>query len=240
MTIMNPPVLDLLRQRRESLGVDSLAEALADRPSLLRNGALIAAATVGTVLGALALVFVSHQVVKARMGELVQYEGEANALRAELQGRQARVQALVDANRRLADRLTNVRTSSALLSELQLRTPEGVQLLSAAAGEEKLVIRGRADDPLAFARINAMQLDLKRSPFLIGDQLVIDKLERENEATTPEDPRRRRGLPPPVVFSITAPFARLQPQQLLEVMRSLGAEGMVKRLQLVQSEGLMP
>jgi type IV pilus assembly protein PilN len=240
MTIMNPPVLDLLRQRRESLGVDSLAEALADRPSLLRNGALIAAATVGTVLGALALVFVSHQVVKARMGELVQYEGEANALRAELQGRQARVQALVDANRRLADRLTNVRTSSALLSELQLRTPEGVQLLSAAAGEEKLVIRGRADDPLAFARINAMQLDLKRSPFLIGDQVVIDKLERENEATTPEDPRRRRGLPPPVVFSITAPFARLQPQQLLEVMRSLGAEGMVKRLQLVQSEGLMP
>jgi type IV pilus assembly protein PilN len=246
MTIINPPVLDLLRQRRESLGVDSLAEALADRPSLLRNGALIAAATVGTVLGALALVFVSHQVVKARMGELVQYEGEANALRAELQGRQARVQALVDANRRLADRLTNVRTSSALLSELQLRTPEGVQLLSAsagvsaAAGEEKLVIRGRADDPLAFARINAMQLDLKRSPFLIGDQVVIDKLERQNEATTPEDPRRRRGLPPPVVFSITAPFARLQPQQLLEVMRSLGAEGMVKRLQLVQSEGLMP
>jgi len=240
MTIMNPPVLDLLRQRRESLGVDSLAEALADRPSLLRNGALIAAATVGTVLGALALVFVSHQVVKARMGELVKYEGEANALRAELQGRQARVQALVEANRRLADRLTNVRTSSALLSELQLRTPEGVQLLSAAAGEEKLVIRGRADDPLAFARINAMQLDLKRSPFLIGDRVVIDKLERENEATTPEDPRRRRGLPPPVVFSITAPFARLQPQQLLEVMRSLGAEGMVKRLQLVQSEGLMP
>jgi hypothetical protein len=95
MTIMNPPVLDLLRQRRESLGVDSLAEALADRPSLLRNGALIAAATVGTVLGALALVFVSHQVVKARMGELVQYEGEANALRADLQARQARVQALL-------------------------------------------------------------------------------------------------------------------------------------------------
>ena len=60
MTIINPPVLDLLRQRRESLGVDSLAEALADRPSLLRKGALIAAATVGTVLGALALVFVSH------------------------------------------------------------------------------------------------------------------------------------------------------------------------------------
>jgi len=240
MTIINPPVLDLLRQRRESLGVDSLAEALADRPSLLRKGALIAAATVGTVLGALALVFVSHQVVKARMGELVQYEGEANALRAELQGRQARVQALVEANRRLAGKLTDVRTSSALLSELQLRTPEGVQLLSAAAGEEQLVIRGRADDPLAFARVNAMQLDLKRSPFLIGDQVVIDKLERENEATTPEDPRRRRGLPPPVVFSITAPFARLQPQQLLEVMRSLGAEGMVKRLQLVQSEGLMP
>jgi type IV pilus assembly protein PilN len=240
MTNMNPPVLDLLRQRRESLGVDSLAEALADRPSLLRNGALIGAATVATVLGALALVFVSHQVVKARMGELVKYEGEANALRLDLQARQARVQALLATNRGLAEALTNVRTSSALLSELQLRTPEGVQLLSAAAGPENLVMRGRADDPLAFARINAMQLDLKRSPFLIGDRVVIDKLERQNEATTPEDHRRRRGLPPPVVFSITAPFARLEPRQQLRVMRSLGAEGMVKRLQLVQSEGLVP
>jgi hypothetical protein len=90
MTVMNAPVLDLLRQRRESLGVDSLAEALADRPSLLRRGALIAAGLVGTVLAALALVFVSHQVVKARMGELVQYEGQANALRTELQARRTR------------------------------------------------------------------------------------------------------------------------------------------------------
>ena len=240
MTSMNAPVLDLLRQRRESLGVDSLAEALADRPSLLRKGALIGAATVGTVLGALALVFVSHQVVKARMGELVKYEGEANALRADLQARQARVQALLATNRGLADALTSVRTTSALLSELQLRTPEGVQLLSAAAGESALVIRGRADDPLAFARINAMQLDLQRSPFLIGDQVTIDKLERQNEATTPEDPRRRRGLPPPVVFTITAPFARLQPQEQLNLMKRLGAEGMARRLQLVESEGLMP
>lgn len=240
MTGMNAPVLDLLRQRRESLGVDSLAEALAERPSLLRRGALVGAATVGTVLGALALVFVSHQVVKARIGELVQYEGEANALRADLQARRTRVEALLATNRRLAEALTSVRTTSALLSELQLRTPEGVQLLSAAAGEVNLVIRGRADDPLAFARINAMQLDLKRSAFLIGDQVAIDKLERENQATAPEDPRRRRGLPPPVVFTITAPFARLQPQQQLDLMRRLGADGMAKRLQLVQSEGLMP
>ncbi|MFM7393769.1 MAG: hypothetical protein ACKO22_05275 [Cyanobium sp.] len=240
MTSLQRPVLDLLRQRRQRLGVDSLAAALADRPSLLRQGALIAAAGVGTVLAAIALVFVSHQVVKARMGELEKYEGEANALRVELQARQVRVQALLATNRSLTDKLTSVRSSSALLSELQLRTPEGVQLLSAAAGEEKLVVRGRADDPLAFARINAMQLDLKRSPFLIGDQVVLDKLERENQATTPEDPRRRRGLPPPVVFSIKATFARLQPQEQLNLMKRLGADGMARRFQLVQSEGLMP
>ncbi|MCS5697726.1 PilN domain-containing protein [Cyanobium sp. FGCU-52] len=240
MTSLQPPVLDLLRQRRERLGVDSLAQALGERPSLLRQGALIGAASVGAVLAALALVFVSHQMVKARMGELVQYEGQANALRADLQARRTRVEALLATNRRLAEALTSVRASSALLSELQLRTPEGVQLLSAAAGETALVIRGRADDPLAFARINAMQLDLKRSPFLMGEQVALERLERQNEATTPDDPRKRRGLPPPVVFTINAPSARLQPQQQLEVMQRLGAEGMVKRLKLVESEGLMP
>jgi type IV pilus assembly protein PilN len=240
MNSLKAPVLDLLRERRESLGVDSLAEALADRPSLVRRGVLIGAALVGTVLAALALLFVSHQVVKARMGELVQYEGQADALRTELQARRTRLEALLATNRRLAEQLTSVRTSSALLSELQLRTPEGVQLLSAAAGETDLVIRGRADDPLAFARINAMQLDLKGSPFLMGEQVSLQRLERQNETATPEDPWRRRGLPPPVVFQITAPFARLEPQQKLNLMRRLGADGMARRLQLVQSEGLMP
>ena len=240
MTVMNAPVLDLLRQRRERLGVDSLTEALADRPSLLRRGGLIAAASVGMVLAALALVFVSHQVVKARMGELVQYEGQADALRTQLQARRTRVEALLATNRRLAVALSGVRTSSALLSELQLRTPEGVQLLSAAAGETDLVIRGRADDPLAFARINAMQLDLKRSPFLVGEQVALQRLERQNQATTPEDPWRRRGLPQPVVFQITAPFATIEPRQQLDLMRRLGADGMARRLQLLQSEGLMP
>jgi type IV pilus assembly protein PilN len=240
MTSLSRPALDLLRPRREKGGIDSLVEALADRSSLLRRGALIGAASVGGVLGLLLILFLTHQAVKTRMVQLQSVEEEANRLRSEVQTRRTRLEALLGSNRRLAEALTSVRTSSALLTELQLRTPDGVQLLSAAAGGPALVIRGRADDPLAFARVNGMQLDLKRSPFLIGDQVVLDKLERQNEATTPEDPRLRRGLPPPVVFQITAPFAPQQPQQQLALMRRLGAEGMAKRLQLLQTEGLLP
>lgn len=240
MTSLSRPVLDLLRPRRETLGIDSLADALSERSGLLRRGALIGASSVGVMLGLLLILFFSHQVVKTRMGQLLSFEAEANGLRNELQNRRTRLDALLNGNRRLAEALTSFRTSSALLTELQLRTPAGIQLLSATAGGPALVIRGRADDPLAFARINGMQLDLKRSPLLVADQVMLDKLERQNEATSPEDPRRLRGMPPPVVFQITAPFAPQQPQQQLPLLRRLGAEGMARRLQLLQAEGLLP
>jgi hypothetical protein len=43
-----------------------------------------------------------------------------------------------------------------------------------------------------------------------------------------------------VGFEIRAPFAPLDPQQQLDLLRRLGSEGMAQRLQLLRQEGLMP
>jgi type IV pilus assembly protein PilN len=43
-----------------------------------------------------------------------------------------------------------------------------------------------------------------------------------------------------VAFAITGPFATLSPTQQLTLMRQLGSEGMARRLQLLESEGLIP
>ena len=134
----------------------------------------------------------------------------------------------------------------ALLTDLQLRTPDGVQLIGAEVKGPSLVIRGQARDPLAFARINAMQLELGRSPLLQGEGVSLAKVERVEDrnkpavsaSATPAE-AALAALPNPVAFEITAPFATLEPARQLELMQRLGSEGMARRLQALRGEGLL-
>lgn len=239
---MTPPVLDLLRERREELGIGTLSGTLAQRNGLLQRGVLIGASILGVMVGLVALLFLQQQLVRAHMGQLEQFEAQANSLRADLGARKARVDKLDATNRQLSAALTSVRTTSALLADLQLRTPDGVQLLSAQANGPTLLLKGVARDPMAFARINALQLQLQRSPLLQGDAITLTKVERvPQKDQPPADPKN--PLPPrplPVAFELSGPFATLPPARQLEVLRSLGSEGMARRLQLLRTEGLMP
>ncbi|KEF41724.1 MAG: hypothetical protein ER33_09745 [Cyanobium sp. CACIAM 14] len=235
---MTPPVLDLLQERRQQLGQESMVTALVDRRPLLLKGALIGAAVLGVAVGCTALVFLRHQLVKVQTAQLLRFEGESTRLQAELTASKSQVDQLNTTNRNLTEALTTLRTSSALLADLQLRTPVGVQLTSAEAKGSTLVLKGQAEDPLAFARINAMQLELRRSPLVQGAGVTLVKLERIQPSAAPA----RQGttpLPSAVRFELTAPFSSLPPARQLSVMRQLGSEGMARRLQLLEAEGLL-
>lgn len=236
---MSAPVLDLLRQRREELGLEPLSGALAERRSLVRRGVLIGGGLLAAVGLATGLVFLQRQFLKAQMGPLLQYEAQAADLRTRLESRKAKVDGIVATNRKLVDALTNVRTSSALLADLQLRTPEGVQLRSAAARESGLVVKGQARDPKAFSRINALQLELQRSPLLEPGGVNLTKVERVAEKGNNAPAGVITG-PDPVAFDMGGPFATLAPARQLDLLQSLGSNGMARRLQLLQREGLLP
>ena len=200
----------------------------------------------GVVLGFTALVSLRHQLVKNQMGQLNQVETEAQGLRAELAKRGKRLATITEVNRQLAAALSNVRPSSAVLSELQLRTPEGIQLLSAEAGADNLLVKGVAEDPLAFARINAMQLEMSRSPLLDPLAITLSKLERRSDsggnAASTSGPTSGSGpaRPVPVQFEISGRFAQLAPAKLQQVLQQLGSSGMARRLELMKKGGLMP
>lgn len=242
---MTVPVLDLLRERRQALGLEPMAPLLAAQRPLLRRGTVIGAALLGTVLGIGGLLLLRHAMVRAQMGELEHYEAEAARMRTLLTARKGKLDRLRDTNRRLAESLTTLRTSSALLTELQLRTPEGVQLVGAQSKGAQLVLKGRAADPMAFARINALELELKRSPLLAAEGVALSKVERQpaKDAAAAGPGSGRSALPagpPPVGFEMVGPFAALGPARQLEVLRQLGSDGMASRLERLQQEGLMP
>ncbi len=234
-----PPVLDLLRQRRRELGLETISGALARRRQLLRRGGLIGASLLGAVAAASLLLLLQRQLLRVQMGPLLQYEGQAADLRSRLASRKAKVDRIAATNRKLADGLTSVRSTSALLTDLQVRTPEGVQLRTVESRDSSLVVKGQARDPMAFARINALQLELQLSPLLTPGGMNLTKVERVAEKAT-QTAAGTVAAAEPVAFEMGGSFATLVPARQLEVLRGLGSDGMARRLQLLQREGLMP
>jgi type IV pilus assembly protein PilN len=212
---------------------------LHDRRGLLIQGLTVGAVMLGVVLGMNALVFLRHQVVKTQMGQLNEVDAQAATLRQQLERRNRQMATITEVNKQLSGALSNVRPTSALLAELQLRTPDGVQLLSADAADANLTLKGVASDPLAFARINAMQLEMRRSPLFDPLSVNLSRLERKADATTPAANAPSLGVAP-VQFEISARFAQLNASQLEKVLRQLGSDGMARRLGLLQREGMLP
>ena len=236
-------VLDLLRERRAALGQEALSATLVQRRSLLQRGALIGLILLGSMLGIWAVLLLQSTLVRSKMGQLEQFESQAAQLQAEIDSRNQKLRAIQTTNQVLAKALTSGRTSSALLTALQLNTPEGVQLLSVDATGD-LVIKGQAFDPLALVRINAFQLRLQGLAFFDAKAVQLTKVERQPsqaQATAQSgngaEPRPEAG---PLAFEIRVPFANLDAQGQLALLQQLGSEGMARRLNLLRSEGLMP
>lgn len=230
------PLPDLLRQWR-------LEEGLADggrpdRLALLRRGGWIGAALVG--LGALlggAILWRQGQ-VDQQIAALAPVAALSSQLEQRLQGERRQRLGLEQGNRRLAEGLVAVRSGSALLSDLQRRTPDGVQLQELKVLPESLAIKGQARDPGALQRINALMLTLQASPFLTAEAVVLRSASRvSNEQAGPTNGVR---LPPRLAFEISGAFRERDSRREAALLRQLGAEGMASRLEVLQREGLLP
>lgn len=232
------PVLDLLRERREEMGIDTMSSVLGFRSRLVLRGSVIGLSLLAVLALLCALVALRYQFLRATLAQLAPREAEMRGLLAQNDQRELAVNQQARSNRELATALTALRTSSALLAELQRRTPVGIRFSSVVVQGPTLLLKGEASDPLAFVRINALLLDLQRSPLLDGRGVTLVKAERQAAAETPA----RRGLrsgPVPVSFEINGPFAPLEARQQLTVLRQLGSGGMARRLERLQLEGLL-
>jgi len=234
-------VLDLLRERRTTLGIEAISATLAQRKTLLQRGALIGLILLGSVLGLWTLLLLQSALLRSQMAQLEQFEGQAAELQAQIAARNQKLEAIKNTNQDLARALTSGRTSSALLTALQLNTPVGVHLLSVDTTND-LLIKGQAFDPYALVRINAFQLQLQGLAFFAPKAVQLIKVERQ-PSVVQAAPRSGNGpepTPGPLAFEIRAPFASLNAEQQLALLQQLGSDGMARRLNLLRSEGLMP
>jgi type IV pilus assembly protein PilN len=228
---------DLLREKRQELNLPDPAEASIQVRRLLVKGVVIGAAMVGVSLGVAVLVFWRAWMVSSATEGLGTVKAEVQLFETQLNASRTKLQEALKDNQDLVKGLLAVRSGSAVLRDLQMRVPEGIQLTSAAEEGTGYLLKGLSRDPQAFARINALQLQLKRSPLLDPNAITLVKASREPAtADTPQ----AQSVVAPVNFEIQVNFRpKISPLAEKQILTQLGAEGLVRRLDLLQKEGLL-
>jgi type IV pilus assembly protein PilN len=229
--------MDLLQETRGDQ--PGQAAPAADWRPPLRRGAAIGAALVaamGLVAGGLVAIQVGNQ---AEIDRLLPLQALADGLQARLQGERRRLRLLQRGNQALADGLVAVRSGSALLEDVRRRTPAGVQLKEVKVDPALLQLKGRANDPQAFARINALQLALQASPLFQPQGVQLVKASRDEGPSASGAGAGARSRQP-VLFELTAAFADRPALLDGEQLRAVGADGMAQRLLLLQRAGVRP
>jgi len=219
---------DLLREKRQELNLPEPVAVAAQGRQRLVQGVAIGAALIGLSLGVAVLVLLRTLMVSAAVDRLGTVEAEVQLFETQLTSARGKLKGVENANADLVKGLIAVRSGSALMRDLQLRVPAGVQLTAATEEGSGYRLKGVSRDPQAFARINAFQLQLMRSPLLDPNGVTLVKASRGDAGAGPVSFELLVTFRPPI-----SPLAEKQ------MLTQLGAEGLVRRLDLLQQEGLL-
>ena len=227
--------LDLLREKRQELNLpEPVAVATQGRQRLVQ-GVAIGAALIGLSLGVAVLVLLRALMVSAAVDRLGTVEAEVQLFETQLTSARGKLKGVENANADLVKGLIAVRSGSALMRDLQLLVPAGVQLTAATEEGAGYRLKGVSRDPQAFARINAFQLQLKRSPLLDPNGVTLVKASRGAVET-----KSFAAGSGPVSFELLVNVRPpISPPAEKRILTQLGAEGLVRRLDLLQREGLL-
>ena len=224
---------DLLREKRQELNLPDPLQVAVHSRQLLVQGVAIGAALIGISLGMAVLVLLRALMVSAEVGRLGTVEAEVQLFETQLTAARGKLNRVEKANADLVKGLIAVRSGSALMRDLQLRVPEGVQLTAATEEGNGYRLKGVSRDPQAFARINAFQLQLKRSPLVDTNAVTLVKASR---GVAEANSSGLGAVSFELLINFRPPIGPLAEKQILT---QLGADGLVLRLDLLQREGLL-
>ena len=219
------PKADLLQQRRLELGLPLEPVPVSPLFSLVLKGGI--AGVVLVMLALLTLVGLQHrqQLLQDEIDALNPVEKRVGDAKARLRSMNSRRSTLEQQTQSIAEQLVAVRSGSALLEQLRRVTPQGVRLVSVDANPSKLLIKGESQGRDAFERINALDLNLEALPDMLPDGTTVVKAVADKQGR--------------IAFTLEA---KLDPsmQPTPEHLRGLGAEGLARRLELLQDQGVLP
>ena len=219
--------LDLLRRRREELGLQELSSLPVTQ--LLVRGSVVGGGLVLVSLLVMLVLFVQWRLAVGERQQLTPIALEYDAVVQRLEDSRRDLETTTALNRRMADTVAGVRSGSALLTELQRLLPQTMRYQLIAAKGNRLELTGEVLEPMAVETLNSFQLRLDASTFFDRDGLV---LERADGGSDPESQV--------LTFQFNGDFAADAVQATRSRLVELEAIGLVRRLERLQKEGLLP
>ena len=218
------PKPDLLQQRRVELGLPFEPAPVPSMLSLVLKGGITAVVLV--MLSLLAVLVLQHrqQLVQGEVAELNPVEKRVGDAKARLRAMRSRRSSLEKQTQSIAEQLVAVRSGSALFEQLRQVTPQGVRLVSVNANPSQLRIEGESQGTDAFARINALDLNLEALAGMLPDGTSVVKAQAGNEGR--------------IGFTLEAKLD-LAMKPTPAHLRGLGAEGLSRRLEVLQVIGVL-
>jgi type IV pilus assembly protein PilN len=220
---------DLLRQRRLERGLPPSPEPLVPARGLLLRGTALGAGLLVAVLGLWGALLWRQALLERELEGLRGIPAQVQALEAQALVQRRKLSGLQRSTDSLAKGLVAVSSGSALVAQLAAITPQGVQLTDVQVQGNSLKLKGVAADPQAFGRVNALSLLLGQSPMFEGKGVKVIRLSRDVA---------KAGAP--LEWDLTAAFVTLPAARQVQLLQSLGAEGLAKRLQILERAGVLP
>ena len=219
--------LDLLRRRREELGLQELSSLPVTQ--LLVRGSVVGGGLVVLALLIMLVLFVQWRLAVGERRQLTPLALEYDRVLLKLQDSRRTVETTTGLNRRMADTVAGVRSGSALLTELQRLLPETMRYQLIAAKGNRLELSGEAQEPMALETLNRFQLRLDASSFFERDGMTLERADGRTgrESTS-------------LAFRFNGEFAADAVKATRSRLVELKALGLGRRLERLQEEGLLP
>ena len=218
--------LDLLRQRRERFELER-PKVIPVRELLWRGG-LIGALGPLLLLLVVLFLFVQERRLTAQQKRLEPIAAHHDRVDRALIESTQMLEKSRSTNSAIAKAMADVRSSSALLAEVRQLVPESIALDRFKVKGNVLEISGSAQQPNGLRLVNALLLRLSASGFFAPEQV---KLSKARVAGNAEQAKLK--------FSVSAGFAANAAVAMRRSLPRLGAEGMARRMAVLEREGLV-
>ena len=218
--------LDLLRQRRERFELER-PKVIPVRELLWRGG-LIGALGPLLLLLVVLFLFVQERRLMAQQKRLEPIAAHHDRVDQALIESTQMLEKIRSTNSAIAKAMADVRSSSALLAEVRQLVPESIALDRFKVKGNVLEISGSAQQPNGLRLVNALLLRLSASGFFAPEQV---KLSKAHVAGNAEQAKLK--------FSVSAGFAANAAVAMRRSLPRLGAEGMARRMAVLEREGLV-
>ena len=218
--------LDLLRQRRERFELER-PKVIPVRELLWRGG-LIGALGPLLLLLVVLFLFVQERRLTAQQKRLEPIAAHHDRVDRALIESTQMLEKSRSTNSAIAKAMADVRSSSALLAEIRQLVPESIALDRFKVKDNVLEISGSAQQPNGLRLVNALLLRLSASGFFAPEQVKLSKASVAGKAEQAK-----------LKFSMSAGFAADATVAMRRSLPRLGAEGMARRMAVLEREGLV-